>query len=350
MVKEDIRSLTKVQLEAWLTERGYPRFRSKQLFHWLHKQRAESFEEMKNLPKVLLAELKNCFYLPTEAVLQHAHSQIDETEKFLIEFYDKETAECVLMKYKHGYSLCVSTQVGCKMGCKFCASTLAGFVRNLSAGEILGQVYLVEKEAGISVSNLVLMGIGEPFDNFTEVDKFLSLITDEAGKNLGKRHITISTCGLADKIDLLGELHPQVQLAISLHNPIDNQREEIMPINKVFSIKHLFEACDRFIDKTNRQITIEYALIEGVNDQSEHAQRLSTYIKNKLYHVNLIPVNEVKETSFKKSQAKAIERFQNKLREEHIPVTVRRTLGDDINAACGQLRRSAKEVGREVTR
>lgn len=335
----DIRALLPEALEEYLVQKDLPKYRAKQIFEWLHLRRANSFDEMSNIPKDLRISLSKDFAFPNEQIVKKLVSKKDGTRKYLVAFADGNTAECVLMKYKYGNSLCISTQVGCKMGCSFCASTLAGFVRNLSAAEMLSQVYLIERESGEKVNNIVLMGIGEPLDNFTQVNLFIELISHSAGKNLGKRHITLSTCGIIDKITLLADLQPQVGLAISLHNPFDTERSALMPINKISPVAELIKACDRYIETTNRQVTVEYALISGVNDSVRHAEALSDLVKNKLYHVNLIPVNEVKETPFTKSDDNFVKAFLKILIKSGVSATVRRKLGDDIDAACGQLRR-----------
>ncbi len=316
---------------------GEPKFRGKQVFEWLYKG-VRSFDEMTNLSKSLRERLYECATVGAVEIEEKFISDIDETRRYLLKLSDGNYIESVLMKYHHGYTICVSSQVGCSMGCSFCASTRAGKVRNLTCGEILEQVVLVSRDLGERISNIVMMGIGEPLDNFENVLKFLEIVNDNNGLGIGHRHITISTCGLADRIRELGEKDLQITLSISLHAADNLKRSEMMPVNKRYPIEVLLDACREYIKKTNRRISFEYTLINGVNDTDEDAKGLIKLLKGMLAHVNLIPVNEVKETGYKASEQGRIRRFQNLLEDAGISATVRREMGADIRAACGQLR------------
>ena len=296
-----------------------------------------------NLPLKLREKLEDDFYLPNMSILKEYLSEKDNTRKYLFELNDGNIIEGVLMKYKHGYSICLSTQIGCKMGCTFCASTIDGVERNLTAGEIFAQVLVVEKKVGIRISNIVLMGSGEPLDNYDNVIKFLYLVNSKDGYNLGMRNITLSTCGIVPKIFDLADEELQITLAISLHSGNDHERTKIMPVNKKYSLEKLIEACRYYIMKTGRRITFEYALIKGVNDNSEKARELGALLKGMLCHVNLIPINKVVERDYNPAREDAIEKFKKILESFGITTTIRRELGSDINAACGQLRKGYKE-------
>lgn len=337
--KLDLNSMLFEELGDYFAKRGYPKFRAKQVFDWLHAKQIEQFCEMTNLPQEMLKSLAEDCTITSLSIRQKLVSSIDETAKYLFALPDGELVETVLMKYKHGNSVCVSTQVGCKMGCSFCASTKAGFVRNLTPSEILTQIYSIQKESGERVSNVVLMGIGEPLDNFDNVVKFLRLISDDRGNNLSLRHLSLSTCGVVDKIYELAALKFGLTLSISLHAPTNELREQTMPINKKYKIETLLKACKEYTKLTSRRISFEYALIKGVNDSKKQADELVTLLRGMLCHVNLIPVNEIKETSFQKSDRQSIESFSAYLNHNGINTTIRRTLGSDISAACGQLRR-----------
>lgn len=343
----DIKSLTFHELSEELLAEGFPRFRVGQIFSWLHQKQVLSFEEMTNLSKADREKLALKYSITKLIEKKRLCSSLDSTVKYLFELCDSELIEAVLMSYKHGNSLCVSSQVGCRMGCSFCASTKAGFVRNLTPSEMLEQVYFAERDSKEPVSSLVMMGIGEPLDNLPNVLRFLKLLSDERGKNLSLRHVSLSTCGVVDKIDELATYKLGLTLSISLHAANDRLRSETMPINKRYNIKALLEACNRYGKATGRRISFEYALIKDLNDSVESAQELAALLKGKLSnhalcHVNLIPVNEIAETQYRKTQRKQAELFANTLTAQGINATIRRTLGSDINAACGQLRNNLK--------
>lgn len=337
MLKKDIRSYSCEALEDYMLEIGEKKFRAKQLYGWIVKGIA-SFDEAINIPNKLKAQLEADFLLDNVKIIKQLSSDKDKTSKFLYELEDGHVVEGVLMSYKHGYSICVSTQVGCKMGCTFCASTIGGIVRNLRAGEIMGQLYAVEKAMNIKISNIVLMGSGEPLDNYSEVLQFLKLVNDPKGYNLGMRHITLSTCGIADKIEKLADENLQLTLAISLHCANDEERSALMPINRSFNLASLMKACRYYTEQTKRRITFEYGLIAGVNDTPERARELGKMIQGMLCHVNLIPINQVVERDYQPSKESSIATFKKILEGYGVATTIRRELGSDINAACGQLR------------
>ncbi|MHC1721273.1 MAG: 23S rRNA (adenine(2503)-C(2))-methyltransferase RlmN [Clostridiaceae bacterium] len=326
-------------LKNCMKENGEKEFRASQIFDWIYKDCFE-FDQMRNLPESLRRKLKEMFYVGIPQVAERHKSQDSETNKFLFRYMDGNTIETVVMHYKHGNSICVSTQFGCRMGCSFCASTVNGMVRNMTCGEILGQILAAKKAIGERISNIVLMGTGEPLDNFENVLKFIDLANAEYGLNIGQRHITLSTCGLVPQIIRLADLNYQITLAVSLHAPNDKIRSEMMPIAKKYSIDEILNACRYYIDKTNRRITFEYALIKGKNDSPENASELAAILKGMLCHVNLIPVNTVVEKGFSKPSQEEITTFSSILAKRGIESTVRREMGSDINAACGQLRRS----------
>ena len=336
---KNLLDFTLEELQFWMKENGESAFRAKQVFSWIYKE-VWNFEGMKNIPNALKEKLSANFYIEIPKVEKIYESKIDGTKKLLLAFSDGNLIESVIMKYKHGNSICISTQVGCRMGCKFCASTLEGRVRNLTAGEILSQIIIAQHLIQERISNVVLMGSGEPLDNYDNVMKFLELVNADYGLNIGQRHITLSTCGIVPKIYEMADKNLSVTLAISLHAFSDEKRREIMPIANKYSIKEILEACENYISKTGRRITFEYSLVKDVNDSVEDAKSLGKLLKGMLCHVNLIPVNEVKENSFKRSSQKTIENFEEVLKNHGIEVTVRREMGSDINAACGQLRRS----------
>lgn len=334
--KIDILSLSREELAAQIADMGEKAFRAKQIYDWLHLKKVTDFAQMSNISAQLRGALEEKFCIKSLKIKKRLVSSIDNTVKYLYGLPDGEAVESVLMEYKHGNSLCISTQVGCKMGCRFCASTIAGFVRNLEPSEILLQIYETERDSGRRVDSIVLMGIGEPLDNFDNVVKFMRLLNDE-GDGMSLRHLSLSTCGVVDKIYKLAELDLGLTLSISLHAATDEKRSAIMPINKRFGLSELMRACRDYFAKTGRRISFEYSLIEGVNDTDESAKELIKLLSGMLCHVNLIPINEIREREFKKSRY--VERFQKRLTDAGINATVRRTLGADINAACGQLRR-----------
>ena len=331
------------ELKVWMSENGESAFRGKQILSWIYKG-VMDFEGMKNIPKSLINKLKENFAITMPEIIEVYKSELDGTEKFLLGFPDGNLIESVLMRYKHGNSICISTQVGCRMGCKFCASTIEGRVRNLTTGEILSEVIAVQNYIGERISNIVLMGSGEPLDNYDNVIKFLEVVSADYGLNIGQRHITLSTCGIVPKIYELADKEMSITLAISLHAFNDEKRKEIMPIANKYTISELLEACRYYLKKTNRRITFEYALVKDVNDGREDAKALGKLLSGMLCHVNLIPVNEIKENTFKRSSKKTIEDFSEILKSNGIEVTTRREMGSDINAACGQLRRSYIET------
>ncbi len=344
MAKIDIKSLSLKQLEGYLTECKQPKFRAKQIYSWLHQKLVTSFSQMTNLPKSLIAVLEEDCEITAAKALRVLESKIDGTRKYLLQFADGELVESVLMKYNHGYSICISSEVGCKMGCTFCASTKAGFVRRLTTSEILEQVYFVQRDMNERIGHIVMMGIGEPLDNYDNVLQFLRMISDENGLNIGMRNISLSTCGLVPQIKELQKEGLGLTLSISLHAPFDDLRSQTMPVNKTYPIDTLLAACREYAADTGRRISFEYALIRGHNDDERCAAELVRLLKGMLCHVNLIPVNEIRETDYKKSEQQNIRRFEQYLNNHGITATVRRTLGADINAACGQLRREQKEA------
>lgn len=337
MIKTNLKDFTISELEQIVSDMGEQRFRAKQIFKWLYDG-AESYEEMTNIPKRLIEKLDEKYSVNNLKIEQKFVSRIDETRRYLLQLDDGNFVESVLMKYHHGYTICVSSQVGCAMGCAFCASTVGGRVRSLTSGEIIGQVMTVQKDLGQRISNIVMMGMGEPLDNFDNVMRFLENVNNPLGLNIGHRHITLSTCGLVDKIYELADRKLQITLSISLHAPNDEKRSAIMPVNKKYNIETLLKACRYYIEQTGRRISFEYTLIRGVNDNEAEARELLKLIKGLLCHVNLIPVNEVKESGFSASDRNAVEKFRAVLEKGGISATVRREMGADISAACGQLR------------
>ncbi len=339
MAKTDLKSMSLDELEDLLVGMGEQKFRAKQIFQWLHEKRACSFDEMTNLSKSLREKLAEATKISDVKVVEKLESQKDGTSKYLFALDNDNVIESVLMRYSYGNAVCVSTQAGCRMGCAFCASTLNGLEYNLLAGEMLSQVYKIQEDIGQRVSSIVLMGSGEPLDNYNNVVKFIKLVNSNSGIGIGQRHITLSTCGLADGIDRLREEDLQITLAVSLHAPNDEIRNRIMPISKKYNMDRLLTACKNYSDYTKRRITFEYAMIRNVNDSTENALELAGKLKNMLCHVNLIPVNDVKERNFLKSSEETIQNFASVLNSKGIQTTIRRKLGSDINAACGQLRR-----------
>ena len=337
-MKQDIKSMNLPELTAALAALGQPAFRARQVFSWLHRG-AASFAEMTNLPKDLRNRLDESYNITVPKVVRRQRSQRDGTVKYLWELQDGNCVETVLMRYRHGNTVCISSEVGCPMGCRFCASTLGGLVRRLTPAELLDQVLFTQLDDGAEISNIVLMGIGEPLDNFENVLRFLELVNSPDGLNIGMRHISLSTCGLVDRIDQLAERRLQLTLSVSLHAPDDESRSAIMPVNRRYPVDTLLAACRRYFEKTGRRVTFEYTMIDGVSDREEQARLLASKLRGLAAHVNLIPLNRVAESPLRPSSRQAVARFQQILGEHGIPATVRRSLGGDIDASCGQLRR-----------
>ena len=338
--KTDIKSLNLKELTVFMEQLGEKAFRAKQIYQWLHGKQAASFEEMTNIPKALIEKLKENSHLVSIKQEAVQISKIDGTRKYLFLLDDGNVIESVFMRYKHGNSVCISSQVGCRMGCRFCASTLAGLERHLTAAEMLGQIYAIQKESGERVSNVVIMGTGEPLDNYDAAVRFIRLNSDEKGLHISQRNITLSTCGLVPEIYRLADEHLQITLAISLHASNNEKRKSMMPIANKYSIDEILDACRNYFAKTGRRITFEYSLVGGKNDSEADAKELSARISDINCHVNLIPVNPIKERDYVKSTKKVVENFKNKLEKYGINVTIRREMGADIDGACGQLRKS----------
>ena len=335
----DLKAMTLEEMTSAFREMGEPAFRGKQVFTWLHKG-ATSFDEMTNLSKAFREKLKAAFFITAPQVARKQQSRLDGTIKYLWELQDGNCIETVLMQYHHGNTVCISSQVGCRMGCAFCASTIAGRVRNLTPSEMLDQVLFTQLDSGLPISNIVLMGIGEPMDNLDTVLRFLELVNHPDGMNIGMRHISLSTCGVVPGIERLADLGLQLTLSVSLHAPDTETRSKIMPVNRAYDVDKLFAACHRYFQKTGRRISFEYALINGVNDTEDCALILAKRLKGMLCHINLIPANPVKENSFTRPDEQRVRRFCDRLNALGLNTTVRRTLGADIDASCGQLRRS----------
>ena len=339
MEKKDLKSMDLNEVTAFVTELGEKPFRAKQLYQWMHQKLAPSLEDMTNLPKAFRERLlEHGTYTSLETV-QMLESGIDGTRKYLFGLGDGNIIESVLMKYKHGNSVCISSQVGCRMGCRFCASTLDGLTRNLTAGEMLDQIYRIQASTGERVSNVVVMGSGEPFDNYDSLVKFIRLLSDENGLNISQRNITVSTCGIVPGIRKFAEEGFSVTLALSLHAPNDQVRKTLMPIANKYSLSEILPACKEYYEKTGRRLTFEYSLVGGVNDTREDAEELIALAKPLGSHVNLIPVNPIKERDFVQSDQKAVAAFKGRLEKAGVNATVRREMGRDIDGACGQLRR-----------
>ncbi len=342
MHKQDVKSMTEPELRAHLDELGVPGYRSKQVFKWLNAG-VTDFQQMTDLPLSLREQLSERFVVPGVRIARKWESKLDETVKYLFELEDGETVESVLMSYKHGWSQCLSTQVGCKMGCTFCATGMGGFVRNLTASEMIAQIEAAERDRGIRVSSVVLMGMGEPLDNYDEVLRFLRMLREDGGVHIGMRHVSLSTCGLVDQIYRLMEEKLQLTLSVSLHAPNDRIRSQMMPVNRRWPVDTLLLACRRYAEETGRRVSYEYAMVDGVNDSDACALELAGKLKGTLCHVNLIPLNRVEGAPNQASSIKRIQTFQNILAKNGITATVRRTLGADISASCGQLRRKADQ-------
>ncbi|MGV8980246.1 23S rRNA (adenine(2503)-C(2))-methyltransferase RlmN [Clostridium sp.] len=335
----NILDLNLVELKQWMKSNCEHEFRAKQVMDWIYKD-IWKFENMNNIPQALKEKLKENFYIGIPELISEHTSKLNDTRKYLFALEDGNLIECVVMKYKHGNSICISTQVGCRMGCKFCASTIGGMIRNLTSGEMLSQIMKSQQLIGERISNVVLMGSGEPFDNFENVIKFLDVVNSENGLNIGQRHITISTCGIIPKIKEFADFQLQTTLAISLHAATDEVRMVSMPIANKYSIAEIMDACKYYISKTNRRVTFEYALVKDLNDSKRDAEKLSVLLGDMLCHVNLIPINEIEENELKRSSNDSVTEFKRVLESYNIKTTIRREMGLDINAACGQLRRS----------
>ena len=340
MSKNCISSYTLEGLTALVKELGQPAFRAKQIFHWLHQKLVTEFSAMTDQPKALLAKLEEGYYIAAPAIVRRQQSK-DGTVKYLFALADGNCIETVIMRYHYGVTACVSSQVGCRMGCRFCASTQAGRVRNLEAGEIAGQIYAAQKDIGERISHIVLMGIGEPLDNFDNVMDFLSIISSPDGVNIGMRNISLSTCGIVPMIDKLAEKKLQLTLSISLHAPNDAMRSQMMPVNDAYPVAQLIAACRRYQQTTGRRVSFEYSMVRGVNDSPATAKELAALIRGMGAHVNLIPINPVDGSPYSATDAENVKRFQTLLTDLGVNATVRRRLGSDISAACGQLRREA---------
>lgn len=345
MEKTDIKSMRPHELQTALQALELPKFRAAQVYKWLHVQGAQRFDEMTDLSKALRETLDNAFVIRNAEIALKRVSETDGTVKYLYRLCDGETVEAVLMQYHHGYSICISTQVGCKMGCTFCATGQSGFTRDLTPSEMLSEIHTAQRDAGIRISNVVLMGMGEPLDNYQNVLRFLELVSSENGINIGMRHISLSTCGLVDKICDLAEKRLQLTLSVSLHAPNDLIRSRTMPVNKKWNVGEVLKSCRYYAKLTGRRISFEYAMISGVNDSDGCAAELANALGGMLCHVNLIPVNDVTGTGYHKSKEERLRKFSAILQKRGITATVRRTLGSDIEASCGQLRRRNQQGG-----
>lgn len=343
MEKIDIKSLEYLSLIENIGNLGENKFRADQIYDWIHNKNIVSFSDMTNISKMLKEKLKKNYYINNITIDKKLISEIDGTVKYLYKLIDNNFIETVVMKYKYGNTICVSSQVGCKMGCNFCASTIDGYMRNLNTSEILDQIYKTEENLGEKITNIVMMGIGEPLDNFNNVVNFINMISDKNGRNIGKRNITLSTCGIVDKINKLAEFKFPITLAISLHAPNDYIRSKTMPINKIWNIEELLNSCYNYYYKTGRRISFEYAVINDINDSVVHALELSKKLSKFECHVNLIPVNKIAERDYNSSKNN-VSRFKDILEKNKIKCTIRRSLGADINAACGQLRREKSNL------
>ena len=339
MEKTDIKSLNLEELKTYVTQLGEKPFRAKQLYEWMHVHLARDYEEMTNIPGSLKEKLKESAQLTTVIPKEVQISKEDGTRKYLFELGDENFVESVLMRYQYGLSVCISSQVGCKMGCSFCASTLDGWLRNLTPSEMLDQIYAIQKDVGERVSHVVVMGTGEPLDNYENLLKFIRLLTDENGLHISQRNVTVSTCGIVPRIRDLAKEKLQITLALSLHASSQEKREKLMPVAKTYDIREVLLACEDYYKLTGRRMSYEYSLIAGENDSGEDAKKLGELLSKKSAHVNLIPVNPIKERSYRSTAKEAVLAFKNKLEKYGITVTIRRELGRDIDGACGQLRR-----------
>lgn len=343
MEQRDIKSLTLEELKGELQAHGEKAFRAGQIYNWMHGKLASGFDEMSNLSKSLRELLKNEYEYTNLEIVEVQRSRLDGTCKYLFRLADGNVIESVLMRYHHGNSVCISSQVGCRMGCRFCASTIGGVVRSLKPSEMLDQIYRIQKDSGERVSNVVVMGTGEPLDNYDNFLKFIHMVSDEHGLNISQRNITASTCGIVPNIRRLAEEKLQITLALSLHGSNQEKRRSLMPVANKYELHEVLEACDYYFEKTGRRITFEYSLVHGVNDTPEDAKELMGILKDRNCHLNLIPVNPIKERNYEKPDKKSAENFKNKLEKNGINVTIRREMGSDIDGACGQLRRKTMQ-------
>lgn len=348
MDKKDIKSLNLEELKEEMAALGEKTFRAKQMYQWMHVKMARSFQEMTDVPETLRQRCSELYDFTSLAAVRVQESKLDGTRKFLFRLKDENVVESVFMRYKHGNSVCISSQVGCRMGCRFCASTLEGLERSLYPSEMLDQIYAIERYMGERISNVVVMGSGEPLDNYDNLLKFIELLSDENGLHISQRNITVSTCGLVPKMRELADEKLQITLALSLHATTDEKRRKLMPIANRYKIEELMEACRYYFEKTGRRLTFEYSLVGGVNDTNQDAQELTELVKTLNCHVNLIPVNPIKERDFVESNKERVYAFKNKLEKNKINVTIRREMGRDIDGACGQLRRRHIKEAKEV--
>ena len=338
----DIKSMNMEELKELMVQIGEKPFRAKQIYGWLHEHLVTSYDEMANIPKSLKEKLKD-YPITVLEELDVQTSKVDGTRKYLFRLSDGNMIESVLMRYKYGNSVCISSQAGCRMGCRFCASTIGGLTRNLLPSEMLDQIYRIQTSIGERISNVVVMGTGEPLDNYDNLLRFIHILTEDGGIHISQRNLTVSTCGLVPRIYELADEKLQMTLAVSLHAPNDEKRRELMPIANKYSVDELLEACRYYFDKTGRRITFEYSLVHGVNDTPEDAKELMGILKDRNCHLNLIPVNPIKERNYEKPDKKSAENFKNKLEKNGINVTIRREMGSDIDGACGQLRRKTMQ-------
>ena len=347
MEQTDIKSLTLEELKTELQNHGEKAFRAGQIYNWMHGKLASGFDEMSNLSRNLRELLKNEYEYTNLEIVEVQRSKLDGTCKYLFRLSDGNVIESVLMRYHHGNSVCISSQVGCRMGCRFCASTIGGVVRSLKPSEMLDQIYQIQRDTGERVSNVVVMGSGEPLDNYDNLIRFIHLLTEEGGLHISQRNVTVSTCGLVPKIRELADQGLTITLALSLHAPNDEVRKSLMPIARTYALKDVLAACHYYFEKTGRRMTFEYSLVQGVNDNLDEARELAALIQDQHGHVNLIPVNPIKERSYVQSGRKAIEAFKGCLESKGINVTIRREMGRDIDGACGQLRKSYMDKEQE---
>lgn len=347
MEKIDLKCLDESQLKEVFAELSEKAFRASQVYQWMHQKLVTSVDEMTNLPKDLRTKLKDQFAFTVLTKAEMLVSKDASTRKYLLRLADDNVIETVWMKYHHGNSVCISSQVGCRMGCSFCASTLGGKIRDLTAAEMLEQIYAIIRDTGERVSNVVVMGTGEPLDNYDNLIKFIHMLTDDKGLHLSQRNITVSTCGLLDPMKRLAEENLAITLALSLHAPNDELRKQLMPVANAYRIEQLMEACDYYFEKTGRRVSFEYSLIQGVNDSPKEAEQLAGLLRGKNCHVNLIPINPVKEKTYRRSDVTNVLQFQKILEKAKINATIRREMGTDIDAACGQLRRRYMEARNE---